>query len=38
MAPQLILAIATSAQSERATTKKQPHLSVKKNGCKCCGR
>jgi hypothetical protein len=36
MAPQLILAIA-SAEIERATTKKQPHLSVKNNGCKCCG-
>jgi hypothetical protein len=28
MVPQLVLAIA-SAQSQRATTKKQPHLSVK---------
>jgi hypothetical protein len=37
MVPQLVLAIADRAQSQQATTKKQPHLSVKKNGCKCCG-
>jgi hypothetical protein len=32
MARQLILAIAESAERKRATTKKQSHLSVKKNG------
>jgi hypothetical protein len=28
MAPQLVLAIADRAQSQRATTKKQPHLGI----------